>query len=114
MTKTILILAIAAALVAGASITFAIQDNTAVAAKPTSYLNFDAVFVQPGDTNTATVTCRPGDIATGGGFAIDSSDLTILSSHTSLSTPAPINWSTTAQNNGISIHIVTSYVVCAP
>ncbi len=70
--KTMLVLALVATFIAGASATFAIQDNMAFADKPAPtsvyYISSPFTNLAAGQSMGTFLSCNPGDNAIGGGF----------------------------------------------
>ncbi|MET9611653.1 hypothetical protein [Kitasatospora indigofera] len=63
---------------------------------PTYTRNGDSVLLDPGELKTATASCLPGDVMTGGGYALANTDLHVLSSTGS----TPNEWVVEAVNTG--------------
>jgi hypothetical protein len=114
--KTILVLAMVATFIAGAS-AISILDNTASASKPVPYVVRTTVDIPVSGIDGGLASCNPGDTTTGGGFTISpSSDIQILSNAPAVlrGEISPYGWGITAQNNGVVLDRVTTWVVCVP
>jgi hypothetical protein len=68
-----------------------------------------------GQTVTKTVSCEPGEVATGGGFAGAAEGILILDSGPFGHSPidSPTGWSVRAKNNYGDSYSFTVYVICA-
>jgi Collagen triple helix repeat (20 copies) len=70
-----------------------------------------------GETVTKTVSCEPGEVATGGGYAgvRENSAIEILASAPAGHSPiaSPTGWYVTAKNNFGDSYVFTIYVICA-
>src|SRR5439155_19200054 len=74
------------------------------------YTRVNNVLIPPSSRSDGSVSCDPGDMATGGGFQGDDGLVTVDQSYPS----SPSSWTIHAQNNA-STHTSTApvYVVCA-
>jgi hypothetical protein len=79
-------------------------------------------FVDPGAIFTQTVSCLPGEVATGGGgispFGPTENPLAFVvtvASHPTPKTGTPTGWSVTFKNEDTTVHILGHiiYVICA-
>ena len=80
--------------------------------------NFSESIDPNGGTESISVECDPGDVATGGGFT-NISDVDILTSLgingdgiPATGTEVPVGWEIAAQNDDDTSHSVTSWVIC--
>jgi hypothetical protein len=68
-----------------------------------------------GQTVSKTVSCFPGEMATGGGYAGAAEGILILASGPAGFGPvdSPTGWTVTAKNNYGNSYSFTVYVICA-
>jgi hypothetical protein len=87
------------------------EDGFFYTAVTEDMLQFSAL----GQTLDKTVSCEPGEIATGGGFGGTAEGIVILDSAPWGQSPVagPIAWRVRAKNNLSASYAFTVYVVCA-
>ena len=75
----------------------------------------DVVMSDLGQTVTKTVSCFPGEVATGGGYAGTQEAIEILDSYPAGwdSVTSPTGWTVRAKNNYGNSYAFTVYVICA-
>lgn len=76
----------------------------------------EATSINPGETITATAHCDPGDIATGGGAGVSTTEVIIASSlpyPLNLEYESPTGWQAIFENTASGIRSGNVFVVCA-